>query len=207
MQYYIQNGQSASNPTGIANSWNDQQQQFTANNPLYGGASGGTGYWGNAAQVGAQQAEGAQANSIPTGVLGTSFGRGGADYGGTQTAQNMATGNNGATNWTGSTYGLPAASAQGPMNGNASQQSAVTGAQQGGSYAGLQQVTPGMMMQGTGTITANAQQYPAGTFQGAQAGISPYALRQVTPEMMIQPGAGTVTQNAQRIGPGSVRAS
>jgi len=84
-------------------SYSANQQQFTTNNQGYGGS----GYWGNAAQVAAQQAEHAQANSIPLGVLGTTFGIGGADYGGQQNAGNSLNGLNGARSWVGSTYGLP----------------------------------------------------------------------------------------------------
>lgn len=75
--------------------WNNRQQMFTGNNQGYASS----GYWGNDAQVAAQQAERAQANSIPLGVLGASFGAGGADYGGAQNAQNSMSGLNGARNW------------------------------------------------------------------------------------------------------------
>lgn len=85
---------------------NAAQQQFTANNGLYGI----TGYLGNDQQVASQVAGGAQANSIPLGVLGSTFSRGGSDSGGQQTSENSLSGNNGATDWTGSTYGVsPAA--------------------------------------------------------------------------------------------------
>ncbi len=94
-------GQS-SQPSAATAAYNQAQQQFTQNNQGYAA----TGYLGNQAQVLSQLAGGAQSAGIPLGVLGPSFYQGGADYGGQQNAGNSMSGNNGATDWTGSTYGI-----------------------------------------------------------------------------------------------------
>ena len=97
-------GKPSAGPNQATVDWNQKQQQFTNNNQGYAA----TGYLGNQAQVLSQLAGGAQSAGIPQGVLGPSFYSGGADYGGQQTAQNSMNGNNGATNWAGSTYGVDA---------------------------------------------------------------------------------------------------
>jgi len=88
-------GKAPVGPSAETIAYNKAQQQFTANNQLYGA----TGYQGNANQVASQVAGGAQSAGIPMGVLGTSFYRGGADFGGQQNAGNSLNGNNGAVNW------------------------------------------------------------------------------------------------------------
>ena len=95
-------GKPSAGPSQATVDWNQRQQDFTKNNQGYAD----TGYMGNADQVMSQRAGGAQAAGIPTGVLDSSFYRGGSNYGGQQNAGNTMSDLNGERDWTGSTFGV-----------------------------------------------------------------------------------------------------
>lgn len=119
-----QGEQDIANIDPLQKEYGQAQQAFTAHNQDYGT----TGYQGNPDQVASQVANHAQSNSIPLGVLGSSFYQGGSDYGGQQTDQNSMSGLNGARDWTNSMYGVdPNAATAANRDALSSAQSAFTG--------------------------------------------------------------------------------
>jgi hypothetical protein len=184
--------------------WNARQQQFTANNQGYAA----TGYQGNAAQVATQVAHGAQASSIPLGVLDSTFWQGGTNYGGAQSDQNIASGNNGETNWNDpgvSGFGVDQAVPGAVVSGVANLRNAL-----GASQA---QATTGDIGRAVSTLPAAYAGYQAQLQQAASnpqfAGTLPPAPAQQAPAQAA-PVQQPVTQTAQRApgaGPGSVPAS
>lgn len=199
-------GKPTAGPNAATIDWNQRQQQFGANNPLYGI----TGYQGNAQQVASQVAGGAQSAGIPMGVLGSSFYQGGADYGGQQNAGNSMNGNNGAVNWNDPTvanYGVSDASYIPAL---------VQSLQAAKAGLGSTPLTTGQVGNFVSSVpgTVNSPQFQAGMAAqaqpqqpaqqaangSAQQGGSWSSVQPVTPSMLMPSGGGTVTQNAQQPG-------
>lgn len=188
-------------PSAATAAFNQQQQQFTANNQGYAA----TGYQGNASQVASQVAHGAQASSIPLGVLDSSFWQGGTNYGGAQNDQNIASGNNGATNWNDpsvSGFGVDQAIPGAVVSGVANLRNALTASQAQATTGGIGRAVTFLPAVYAGY---QAQLQQAASNPGFSGTLPPAPVQQQAQTAPIQ--RRPVDQGAQVTGPGSVIAS